>query len=87
MSAATNSTLTLTTIEFIILNTILRFFIRELRDYKIRIKATREIIFFNRSLRLIYQIAKEVYRINEEIQKLHNKKFKSDKLIFYKNLI
>lgn len=67
MSIAINSILILTTIEFIILNTIFRLFIRELRDYKIRVEVTREIIFSNRSLRLIYYIVEEVYRINEEI--------------------
>ena len=87
MSTTTNSAHILTTIEFIILNTILRLFIRELRNYKIRVEITREIIFSNRSLRLVYYIIKKARCINKEIQKLYNKKFKSDKLVFYKNLV
>ena len=87
VSTTINSIHTLTAIEFIILNTILRLFIRELHNYKIRVEATREIIFSNRSLRLIYHIVKEAHRINKEIQKLYNEKFKSDELAFYKNLV
>ena len=67
VSTTTNSAYTLTAIEFIILDTILRLFIRELRNHKIRVEATREIIFSNRSLRLIYHIVKKTRRINKEI--------------------
>lgn len=78
---------TLTSVESIMLDTVLRAFIRGLRDSKIRVKATRGMASQDRSLRSIYQIAEEAHRTNKSIQKLHDEESKPDELGFYKNLV
>lgn len=54
-------------LESAMLNIILKVFIRELNDNKFRKKITREIITFNKSLKLIYNLIKKTHRINIEI--------------------
>ena len=73
-------------LEFAMLNIILRAFIKDLLNFEIRKKITKNMISSNRSLRTIYQLAKEIRRINIEIKKLFDEKFKYDELSFYKNL-
>ena len=78
---------TLGSLKAIILNTILKAFIKGLTDYKIRKEATRGIASIDRSLLIIYNLAKEARRTNTKIKKLYNKESRSDELAFYKNLI
>ena len=73
--------------ESIVLDTVLRAFIRGLGDPKLKIEATRGMASSDRSLRSIYQMAEEAHRTNEEIQKLHDEESKSDQLELYRNLI
>ena len=80
------ATTTFILFEFVMLNTILRAFIKDLFDSKIRKKATRNMISSDRSLRTIYQLAEKTRRINIEIKKFFDEKFKYDELSFYKNL-
>ncbi len=68
------------------LNIILRAFIRELFELEIRREATREMISFDRSLKIIYQLAKKARRINIEIQKLYEEKIRQNELSFYRDL-
>ena len=77
---------TFTLFEFAMLNIILRAFIRDLLNSKIKKKITKDMISSNRSLRTIYQLTKEARRINIEIKKLFDEKLKYDELSFYKNL-
>ena len=72
--------------EFVMLNIILRAFIKNLLNFEIRKKIIKNMISSNRSLRTIYQLAKKTRRINIEIKKLFDEKFKYDELSFYKNL-
>jgi hypothetical protein len=73
-------------LKFIMLDTILRTFIRELFDSKIRKKVIRKMISANRSLKMIYQLAKKARRTNLKIQKLYDEELRRDELKFYKNL-
>ena len=49
-----------TLLKFVMLDTILRSFIRGLNDSKIRKEITREIVLSNRSLKNIYNLAEKV---------------------------
>ena len=80
------ATIILILLESVMLNIILRAFIKNLFDSKIRKKVIKNMISSNRSLRTIYQLIEKIRRINIEIKKLFDKKFKYDELSFYKNL-
>jgi beta-glucosidase/6-phospho-beta-glucosidase/beta-galactosidase len=73
-------------LESIMLDIILRAFIRELFDSKIRREATREMISLDRSLKIIYQLTEETRRTNIEIQKLYDEEVRQDELSFYREL-
>jgi hypothetical protein len=73
-------------LKFIMLDIILRAFIHELFDSKIRKKVIKRMISANRSLKIIYQLAKKVRRTNLKIQKLYDEELRRDELKFYKNL-
>ena len=64
----------------IFLNIIFRVFIRGFINYEIQKKITRDIIFSNRLLFIIYILIKKIRRIKIEIQKFLNKKIKINKL-------
>ena len=55
--------------------------------YEIRKKVTRSIIIIDRFFRFIYNLAKEARRNNVKIQKLAEKKSKSNELLFYKSFM
>jgi hypothetical protein len=74
-------------LKSVMLNTILRAFIRELFDSEIRREAIRDMISSNRSLKTIYQLTKETRRTNIEIQKLYEKEIRQNELSFYRDLI
>jgi hypothetical protein len=76
----------LSSLKSVMLNTILRAFIRELSDSEIRREAIRDMISSNRSLKTIYQLTKETRRINIEIQKLYEKEIRQNELSFYRDL-
>ena len=80
------SIITLILLESIMLNIILRVFIRDLFDSEIRKKTTRDMTSSDKSLKIIYQLIEKARRINLKIQKLFDEKFKQDELIFYKQL-
>ncbi len=63
-------------LKSIMLNIILRTFIRELFEAEIRREAIRDMTSSNRFLKTIYQLAKKARRINIEIQKLYEKKIR-----------
>lgn len=85
---APSSTITsLSAVESIMLDMILRAFIRGLLDHNIRVEATRGMASQDRSLRSVYHIAEEARRINEEIQRLYDEESKTDELQFYKDLV
>lgn len=65
---------------------VLRAFIRELNDNKLRKEATRGITASDRSLKSIYNLTEETRRTNIKIQKLFDEKHKHDKLQYYKAL-
>ena len=69
------------------LNIILRAFIRNLLNFEIKKKVTKNIINFDRSLRFIYRMIEKTRRINLKIQKLFEKNLKRNELFFYKQLI
>jgi hypothetical protein len=77
----------LSSLKSVMLNTILRAFIRELFDSEIRREAIRDMISSNRFLKTIYQLTKETRRINIEIQKLYEKEIRQNELSFYRDLI
>ena len=54
-------------LESTMLDTILRFFIRDIDGYKIRKKIIREMIIINRSLRFVDNFIKKIKRINVKI--------------------
>ncbi len=73
-------------LESVMLDIILRAFIRELFDSEIRRETTRDMISSNRSLKTIYQLIEKARRINIEIQKLYEKEIRQNKLSFYRDL-
>ena len=68
------------------LNIILKTFIRDLSNQKIKKKIIKNMTTANKSLRFIYQLIEEIRRINLEIQKLFDDDFKRNKFSFYKQL-
>ncbi len=74
-------------LKLIMLNIILRTFIRELFELEIRREATREMISLNKSLKIIYQLIEKTRRINIEIQKLYDEEIRQNELSFYRKLI
>jgi hypothetical protein len=78
---------TLFSLKSIMLNIILRAFIRELFESKIRREAIRDMISSDRSLRIIYQLIEKTRRINIEIQKLYDEEVRQNELSFYRKLI
>jgi hypothetical protein len=73
-------------LKSIMLNIILRTFVRELFESEIRREATREMISSDRSLKIIYQLIEKTRRINIEIQKLYDEKVRQNELSFYREL-
>ncbi len=78
---------TLSSLKSVMLNIILRAFIRELFDSEIRRETTRDMISSDRSFRTIYQLTEKTRRINIEIQKLYDEEIRQDELTFYKDLV
>ena len=74
-------------LKSIMLNTVLKIFIKNIIDQKIRKEIIRNMTSVVKSLKLIYQLTEKVRKINLKIQKLFEKKIKQDELLFYKNLI
>jgi hypothetical protein len=74
-------------LKSVMLNIILRAFIRDLIDSEIRREVTREMISFDRSLKIIYQLIEKTRRINIEIQKLYDEEMRQNELFFYRELI
>ena len=74
-------------LESAMLDFILRFFIRNIDDYKIRKEVTRDMTVIDRFLYFVYNLAEEAKRINMKIQKLANEKNKSNELLFYKSFM
>lgn len=70
----------LISLEAIILDIILRAFIKELNNFKTRKKIIRDMTSTNRFLNTIYNFIEKLYRINIEIQRLYEKKNKIEEL-------
>lgn len=66
----------LSSLKFVMLNTILKIFIEGIFDLEIRKEVTREMIIVNRFFKMIYQLTKEIRRINIKIQKLYDEKLR-----------
>ena len=77
---------TLSLLESTMLNIILKAFIRDLSNQKIKKKIIKNMTATNKSLRFIYQLIEETRRINLKIQKLFDDDFKRNELSFYKQL-
>ena len=73
-------------LKSIMLNIILRVFIKDLTNIEVRKKVTRDMTFTNRSLKTIYQLTEKTRRTNPKIQKFFDDELKQDELIFYKSL-
>jgi hypothetical protein len=71
----------------VMLDIILRAFIRELFDSEIRREVTREMISFDRSFKIIYQLIEKARRINIKIQKLYDEEIRQNELSFYRKLV
>ena len=67
-------------------DTVIRFFVKGLNNFKIRKKAIKGFALSKRSLKGIYFFAKKAYRTNLELKKLYNKKSITRELFFFKNL-
>lgn len=78
---------TFTLLKSVMLNTILRAFIKEILNHIVQRKITRNMIATDKLLKSIYNLAEKMRCTNLKIQKLFNEKIKSKELIFYKNLI
>ncbi|MCJ1423137.1 hypothetical protein MMC29_001018 [Sticta canariensis] len=76
----------LSSLESAMLDTILRAFIRGLASSETRREATTGMTSTDRSLKGMYQLAKEARRTSIEIQKLHDEELRQDELAFYKDL-
>ena len=76
----------LTLLESVMLNIILRVFIKKMSDFVIQKETIRIMTSQNKSLRSVYNLAEKARRINLKIQKLFEQKMKIKKLQFYKNL-
>ena len=70
-----------------ILDTILRVFIKEISDSKIKKKTIKRMMTTNRSLTKIYQLAKKVRRTRVKIRKFKKKKIHLLKFVFFKEMI
>lgn len=75
---STSILLELSFLKLIFLNIVLRAFIRNLINYKIRKKIIYDMTQIDRFLFEIYNFTKNIYRNNFEIQKLLNKEVKID---------
>lgn len=83
---APNSSTTLTLLESAMLDTILRAFLKGIRDHAVRREATRGMAAADRSLKSVYNLAEEARRTNLEIQKIYEEEVKSKQFTFYKDL-
>ena len=76
-----------TLLKSIMLDMILKFFIRNINNHEIRKEIIRDMIVINRFFRFVYNFVKKTKHINIKIQKLTKKKSKSNELLFYKSLM
>ncbi len=77
---------TLSSLKSVMLDIILRAFIRDLIDSEIRREVTRDMTSSDRSLKTIYQLIEKARRTNIEIQKLYDEKVRQNELFFYREL-
>ncbi len=83
---ASNFSTILTLLKSVMLDTILRAFIKEIKDHTVRKEAIREMTAADRSLKSVYNLTEEIRRINLKIQKIYEEKIKSKQFTFYKDL-
>ncbi len=84
--SAFSSFITFTLLKSVMLDIILRAFIKRILNYIVQREVIRNMIATDKSLKFIYNLAKKVRWMNLKIQKLFDKKVKLKKLIFYKKL-
>lgn len=68
------------------LNIIFKVFIKEIENYEIRKEVIRKMTTFDKFLKFVYTLTKEVQRTNLKIQKLFDEKLKFKELLFLRNL-
>ena len=69
------------------LNKILRFFVKGIKNVEIKRKTNCEMITTNKSFKMIYQTTEKIRRNNVQLQKQYEKKFRKYKLKFLKNFV
>ena len=69
------------------LNKILKFFVKEIKDVKIKREANREMITMNKFLKIIYQTIEKIRRNNVQLQKQYEKKLRKYELKFLKKFV
>ena len=74
-------------LKSIILNIIIKVFIKSLMNNNVRRETTRKLTFINRLLKFVYNLTKKTRRIKLKIKKFLNKNFKNKKLKFYRDLM
>ena len=80
-------TIALNIFESIMLNIIMRAFVKNIIDFDVKKKAIKNLIAIDRFLKVIYNLAKKARKIKLKIKKQMNEEFKIKKLKFYRALI
>ena len=77
--------ISLSHIDFMILNTIFRIFLKDLNDADIKKKTTKDMKSSDKSLRSLYLLIEEIKIIKVELKKLKKKEKKTKEFQLYKN--
>ncbi len=83
----TETELSLFLLEFVILNVIMKSFVRDLLNDDTRKKTIRDLIMIDKSLKDLCNLTKNVDRVKKKFHKLMKKENKTKELIFYKKMI
>ena len=81
-----SATVVLSSVEALLLDMVLRVWIKGLTDPSIKRNAAKGMGDPNRSLRAVYGLAEEARLVNAELQRLFEQESKDDELSFYKGL-
>ena len=73
--------------EHFILDIIMKIFVKSLSNNDVRKKIIRELINFDRSLKEVFNLTKNVDRVKKKLKKLQKKNRKIKELLFYRELI
>lgn len=77
----TQKNISLTSLKTTMLNSILKSFVKKIENAEVRKKANREMASTDRSLKMIYQSAKEARRNNIQLQKQYEEELRNEDVL------